>query len=182
MYHCASKLILLRCAPSARFFLSQRPFLYMACHCHLISPPHVEFLSSSRALQVYSGAPDAELFGSRRPFWSPAACRFLSDATAGFLWQALPPLGAIIAAFRTIAGFADWWGGYSFGPRILQFALPAVALLALLLVHAASLRGGRERIAILALCGAIAGWEGFVHISGMNIVAAGSPGTPDRSM
>ena len=56
---------------------------------------------------------------------------------------------------------------YSFGPRLLQFALPATALLALLLVREASLRGGRARIAILALCGAIAGWEGFVHINGV---------------
>ena len=76
-------------------------------------------------------------------------------------------VGAIVLAFRTVAGFDDWWGGYSFGPRLLQFALPASALLALLLVREASLRDWRERIAILALCGVIAGWEGFVHINGV---------------
>jgi hypothetical protein len=83
-----------------------------------------------------------------------------------FFVASIAAITAIIAAFRSIAGFQDWWGGHSYGPRILQFALPASALLALLLVHAASQRAGRERIAILALCGAIAGWEGFVHISG----------------
>jgi hypothetical protein len=45
--------------------------------------------------------------------------------------------------------------------------LPATALLALVFVRAASRRRGRERIAILILCMAIAEWEGVVHVSGV---------------
>ena len=166
MYHCASRLILLRCVLSARRFLSQRPFLYMASHCHLISSPHGVPFESSRLLgalfqpgtrsslvhAVYSGRLLRAVFCPTRPqvFCGKHRCdrghhRGLSHHSR----------------FRGLVG------GHSFGPRILQFALPAVALLALLLVHAASLRGGRERIVVLALCGAIAGWEGSVHISGM---------------
>jgi hypothetical protein len=76
-------------------------------------------------------------------------------------------VAAVTAAVLAVSDFDKWWGGWSFGPRLLQFALPATALLALVFVRAASLRSGREQIAILVLCIAIAEWEGIVHVSGV---------------
>jgi hypothetical protein len=76
-------------------------------------------------------------------------------------------VAAVVIAVLAVSDFDKWWGGWSFGPRLLQFALPATALLALVFVRAASLRSGREQIAILALCIAIAEWEGVVHVSGV---------------
>jgi hypothetical protein len=84
-----------------------------------------------------------------------------------FFVASIVAVAALAAAVVTVSNFGQWWGGGAFGPRLLQFALPTIALLALLLMHAASLRRRRQRIAILALCGAIAGWEGFVHINGV---------------
>lgn len=92
---------------------------------------------------------------------------FLAWRDRRFFVASIVAVAAVAASVLTVGKFPHWWGGGSFGPRLLQFALPAAALLALVVVHAASLRSGRERITILTLCCAIAGWEGFVHLSGV---------------
>ena len=68
-------------------------------------------------------------------------------------WRALSPSGAVIGAISSISGFPTWWGGCSYGPRLFQFALPAVALLALIMAKAAGQMGktGAGRIALPVL-------------------------------
>ena len=130
------------------------------------APSRVAFFDSSRLLGVLFSPGRGALWFTPSLFVACCAPLLVWRDRALFI-ASVVVVAAVVAAVLTVANFNHWWGGGSFGPRILQFALPATALLALLLVREASLRGGRERIAILALCGAIAGWEGFVHINGV---------------
>jgi Dolichyl-phosphate-mannose-protein mannosyltransferase len=130
------------------------------------APSRVAFFDSSRLLGV--------LFSpGRGALWFMPSL-FVACCAPLLVWRdrtlfvtSIVAVAAVVAAVLTVANFNHWWGGGSFGPRILQFALPAVALLALLLLRETNLRGVGTRTAILALCGAIAGWESFVHISGV---------------
>ena len=76
-------------------------------------------------------------------------------------------VAAVGSSVLVVSSYYAWWGGASYGPRLLQFALPSVALLALIFVKTASLRSGRQRIVAFGLCCAVLGWEGFVHVSGV---------------
>ena len=77
-------------------------------------------------------------------------------------------VAAVTAAILSIGGFATWWGGFSYGPRLFQEALPAVALLALIMAQAAGNLGRPARAVLLSLFGVVACWEAFVHIGGVS--------------
>ncbi len=77
-------------------------------------------------------------------------------------------VAAVTAAVLSISGSGMWWGGFSYGPRLFQAALPAVALLALITAHAAENSGRPARAALLSLFGVVACWEAFVHIGGVS--------------
>ncbi len=154
------------CAICAAFFVATSVFTYGEPLPPYFSPSRSMFLQSSRLLAVLLSPGRGVLWFTPSILVACCVPVFVRRDRMYFV-ASIVAVGAIFMAFRTVAGFDDWWGGYSFGPRLLQFVLPAVALLAVMLVREASLRGGRERIAILALCGAIAGWEGFVHINGV---------------
>jgi hypothetical protein len=77
-------------------------------------------------------------------------------------------VAAVTVAVLSISGFATWWGGFSYGPRLFQFALPAVALLAIVMARAAGNLGKPAQGALLWVFGAVACWEAFVHISGVS--------------
>ena len=76
-------------------------------------------------------------------------------------------VAAVTAAILSIGGFRTWWGGFSYGPRLFQEALPALALLALVMAQAAGNLGRPARAALLSLFGVVACWEAFVHIGGV---------------
>ena len=46
-------------------------------------------------------------------------------------------VAAVTLAILSLSGFQTWWGGFSYGPRLFQPALPALALLALITAQAA---------------------------------------------
>ena len=77
-------------------------------------------------------------------------------------------VAAVTLVILSISGFQTWWGGFSYGPRLLQPALPAVALLALIAAQAGRNLGRPARAALLSLFGVLACWEAFVHISGVS--------------
>jgi hypothetical protein len=75
-------------------------------------------------------------------------------------------VAALTLAILSISGFQTWWGGFSYGPRLFQPALPAVALLALIAAQAAGKLGRPAQGALLWLFGVVVCWEAFVHIGG----------------
>jgi hypothetical protein len=77
-------------------------------------------------------------------------------------------VAAVAAAVAAIGGTGHWWGGFSYGPRLLQFALPAVALLALIAAEGAKHLYRPARTALLCLFAILAAWEAFVHIGGVS--------------
>ncbi len=72
----------------------------------------------------------------------------------------------LAVAVYTVARFGHWWGGYSYGPRIFQFALPIGGFLALTLVYALSLGDSLAMRLLLGFCVAVAVWEATVHVGG----------------
>ncbi len=154
------------CAVCAAVFVATSVFTYGEPLPPYFSPSRSMILQSSRLLAVLFSPGRGVLWFTPSILVACCAPLLVRRDRMSFV-TSIVAVGAIILAFRAVAGFDDWWGGHSFGPRLLQFALPATALLAVLLVREANLRGGRQRIAVLALCGAIAGWEGFVHINGV---------------
>lgn len=94
-----------------------------------------------------------------------------SDRTLTRAWRVLLPLG-FGTTLLFIAGFADWHGGRTLGPRYLVFALPLLGMGAALVVHRAQ-RWRFGRIALAATAGlalsslalALAGHLGFPHVS-----------------
>ncbi len=77
-------------------------------------------------------------------------------------------VAAITLVILSISGSEMWWGGFSYGPRLFQAALPAVALLALIMAQAVGNLGRPARAALLSLFGVLACWEAFVHIGGVS--------------
>ena len=77
-------------------------------------------------------------------------------------------VAAVTLVILSISGFATWWGGFSYGPRLFQPALPALALLALITAQAAGNLGRPAQAALLSLFGVVACWEAFVHIGGVS--------------
>ena len=75
-------------------------------------------------------------------------------------------VAAVIGAILSISGFQTWWGGFSYGPRLFQEALPAVALLAIIMARAAGNLGRPAQAALISLFGVAACWEAVVHIGG----------------
>ncbi len=154
------------CAVFAALFIVTSFSIYGNIVPPYFAPSRVAYFDSSRLLGV--------LFSpGRGAFWFTPSL-FVACCAPLLVWRdrtlfiaSIVAVAAAALAVLTVGNFDHWWGGGSFGPRILQFALPIVALLAVLVVREATLRGGIERIAILALCGAVAGWEGFVHINGV---------------
>jgi hypothetical protein len=73
---------------------------------------------------------------------------------------------AVLASIVVIAMFDKWWGGYSYGPRLFQFALPAVAFLALALAWSSMAMGTMGRTSILSVFAILVVWEAFVHLGG----------------
>jgi len=94
-----------------------------------------------------------------------------ADRTLIRAWRVALPLG-FGAALLLIAGFGDWHGGRTLGPRYLVFALPLVGIGAALVIHRAT-RWRFGRIALAAVAGlalsslalALAGHLGFPHVS-----------------
>jgi hypothetical protein len=154
------------CAIFAAVFVATSLFTFGEPLPPYFSPSRSMFLQSSRLLAVLFSPGRGALWFTPSLFVACCAPLLVWRDRAAFI-ASIVAVAAVVAAVLTVGNLDHWWGGGSFGPRILQFALPATALLALLLVREASLRGGRERIAILALCCAIAGWEAFVHINGV---------------
>jgi hypothetical protein len=75
-------------------------------------------------------------------------------------FRGLLGLGAVIviAHFVVIAGFWDWWGGHSYGPRLTTSLVPWFVLLAVLAVDAARADvGSRRRQLPDAIFAAVAG-------------------------
>ena len=77
-------------------------------------------------------------------------------------WQHLPfrplavtALAAIAAQWLVVAGYANWWGGWSYGPRLMTETVPWFALLAILGQSAAcgapSSRRSRTEMAVGAV-------------------------------
>ena len=92
-----------------------------------------------------------------------------------FVWRdrrllvaSLVAVSAVVAAISVLGGFAMWWGGFSYGPRLFQFALPAVALLALILAKGAGQMNRPTRAGLFSLFAVVAAWEAFVHIGGVS--------------
>jgi hypothetical protein len=77
-------------------------------------------------------------------------------------------VAAVTLVILSISGFATWWGGFSYGPRLFQPALPALAFLALIMAQAAGNLGRPAQAALLSLFGVVACWEAFVHIGGVS--------------
>ena len=77
-------------------------------------------------------------------------------------------VAAVTLVILSISGFATWWGGFSYGPRLFQPALPALAFLALITAQAAGNLGRPAQAALLSLFGVVACWEAFVHIGGVS--------------
>jgi hypothetical protein len=154
------------CVIFAGLFVVTSFFIYGDVVPPYFSPSRVATFESSRLVGVLFSPGRGVLWFTPSLFVACCVPLLVWRDRAAFI-ASIVAVAAVVAAVLTVGNFDHWWGGGSFGPRILQFALPATALLALLLVREASLRGGRERIVILALCGAIAGWEGFVHINGV---------------
>lgn len=129
------------------------------------APARVESFNPAHILGVL-------LSPSRGLLWfMPSA--LLVCFTPLFVWRDRRLLLASAVAVATIAGiilsisgFATWWGGGSYGPRLFQSGLPAVALLALILAKAAGHFGKTAQVALLCLFALVATWEAFVHVSG----------------
>lgn len=124
-----------------------------ALAAHLVSP--------ARGLLVYSPWLAAALAG---PFLSAAGRRRPGAVEIGCLATAA---GVWVAA----AAFGHWWGGHSYGPRLMSDAVPFLVYAALPVVPALwpRRRGAGEegrpalrRGAALALAAAL-GWSAFVH-------------------
>ena len=77
-------------------------------------------------------------------------------------------VAAVTLAILSLSGFRTWWGGFSYGPRLFQPALPALALLALITAQAAGDLGRPAQAALLSLFGVVACWEALVHIGGVS--------------
>ena len=154
------------CAGFAALFIATSFSTYGNILPPYFAPSRFAYFDSSRLLGVL-------ISPGRGVLWFTPSL-LLACCAPLFVWRdrtlfigSIVAVAAVTVAVLAVGNFDHWWGGGSFGPRILQFALPIVALLAIVLLREATLRGGVERIAILALCGAIAGWEGFVHINGV---------------
>ena len=77
-------------------------------------------------------------------------------------------VAAVTLVILSISGFATWWGGFSYGPRLFQVALPALGFLALIMAQAAGNLRRPAQAALLSLFGVVACWEAFVHIGGVS--------------
>lgn len=129
------------------------------------APSRVEQFELSRLLGV--------LFSPGRGllWFMPSA--FLAAITPILVWRdrrvlvvSLVALIALVLSVLAIGNFEYWWGGWSYGPRLLQFALPSVALLALIAIRQVRLWSMRRAALVFSILAAVAGWEGVVHISG----------------
>ncbi|HLA12177.1 MAG TPA: hypothetical protein VJ023_16435 [Pyrinomonadaceae bacterium] len=63
---------------------------------------------------------------------------------------------AVLAHLFIVSGFAHWWGGHSFGPRLATACVPWFAVFAVLSVDAISRTDGRKREKRAVLAGSIA--------------------------
>lgn len=71
-----------------------------------------------------------------------------------------------VVEWLVVSTYTKWWGGGSFGPRLLAEALPAWSLLLIPALEAlARVRTARRRVAVGCLA-VLLGWSGFVEYRG----------------
>ena len=75
----------------------------------------------------------------------------------------------IMIGIFSVSGFHPWWGGASFGSRILYFLLPVIFFTMQIILHEQkedypSYYRGHKKKAILAILMLCLIWEGFVHM------------------
>jgi hypothetical protein len=124
---------------------NQTPFT-LALYGHTFSPSRGLFIFSPLFLLVLLLAGRYVRRLARRPlFW------------LGLVWFILH----LLASSRT----TRWWGGHSFGPRVLTDAVPALVLISLILWRDVEpLLKGRWRHLILGACALLGGFGIFVHV------------------
>ena len=154
------------CAIGAALFSATSFLIYGGLLPPYFTPSRVEYFEPSHLASV--------LFSPGRGLlWFTPSALLLCGAPF-LVWRdrrlfaaGVMAAAAVVTAILTLSKYNAWWGGYAYGPRLFQFALPAVALLALIMAYAAGRLGRRAQLSILSLFAVVAAWEAFVHVSGV---------------